>query len=92
MPVPAGTHAVAVVPVIPVSLNAWAQATVGVGLVVNVRAAGRYNDARTFETGPYKVPVFTWTPYAAPFGCTAPATLAACPQLGQTGTYACVSQ
>lgn len=88
--VPTEGTTVGLVPVIPESLRAWAQALVGVDLVVNVRAAGRYADDRYFETGPFRVPVGIG--FAAPaISCTAPAVPRACPQLGQSGTYACVT-
>ena len=89
--VPAASHTVALVPVIPVSLNLWAQGLPsGAELVVNVRAAGRYLDERYFETGPFRVPVSIGT-YSAPLNCTPPDELRACPQVGQTGSYACVT-
>jgi hypothetical protein len=88
--VPVQSHKVAMVPVIPASLNTLMRGLTGIEIDVNVRAAGRYLDDRYFETGPFKVPAGTGI-YVPPATCTAPAVLQACPQLGQSGTYACVT-
>ena len=87
--VPASSHAVGLVPVIPAELNGWASAMPPGDIVVDVRAAGRYADERYFETGPFRVPVGVTT--YVPYFCTAPDVLRACPQIGQSGTYACVT-
>ncbi len=86
---PAQQHKVAMVPVVPASLNGLMTGLVGVDFDVNVRAAGRYLDETYFETGPFKVPVGVAT-YVPPFTCTT-GTLEGCPQKGQSGSYACVS-
>ena len=88
---PAATTKTALVPVIPASLNATMSALpAGTQFVVNVRAAGRYADERYFETGPFRVPAGLIT-YSPPLTCTAPDQLEACPQRGQSGSYACVT-
>lgn len=93
--VPAGSHKTAIVPVFPASMNALMSAfPSGTTFVVNVRAAGRYLDDRYFETGPFRVPAAVkspYTTYAPPPTCTAPAYAAACPQIGQSATYGCVT-
>lgn len=88
--VPAGSHTVGLVPVIPAELNAWAAGMPPGDIVVNVRAAGRYADERYFESGPFRV-VTGVISYAPPISCTAPEILLACPQVGQSGTYGCVA-
>ena len=88
---PAATTKTALVPVIPASLNATMSALpAGTQFVVNVRAAGRYADERYFETGPFRVPAGLLT-YSPPLTCTLPDQLEACPQKGQSGSYACVT-
>ena len=88
--VPAASHTVALVPVIPSSLNALVSGLGAGSIVVNIRAAGRYLDERYFETGPFKVPAeFCNGCYTPPITCTT--QLLACPQTGQTGSYVCQS-
>ncbi len=88
---PVASTKIALVPVIPASLNAVMQGLpAGTQFVVNVRAAGRYADERYFETGPFRVPAGV-AAYSAPVSCVAPAFLGACPQVGQAGSYACVT-
>ncbi len=74
--IPAGTHVVALVPVVPV-----------VG-AVSIRAAGRYLDDRTFVTGAFGVTIFPGT--YAPMTCTT-GTAKACPRAGQEATQGCVT-
>ena len=89
--VPTSGSTVALVPVLPAYTASVIGALIGTGsahLVVNVRAAGVYADERTFETGPFKVPVDVCNGcYTAP-GCGLTA-LFACPQEGQYAFYAC---
>ncbi len=92
MVVPAASHKTALVPVFPASLNGIMSALpANWQFTVNVRAAGRYNDERSFETGPFKVAAGKRS-YSAPLSCVAPKFLAACPQIGQEGSYACAGQ
>lgn len=85
--VPAAGSTVALVPLLPaaaVSLLAGS----GGQVVASVRAAGRYADDRTFETGPYEVPVDFCTGCYVPPICTT--AVIACPQEGQSGFYDCL--
>ncbi|HEU4383077.1 MAG TPA: hypothetical protein VFR85_06165 [Anaeromyxobacteraceae bacterium] len=88
---PAASSKTAIVPVIPASLNGLMRTLpAGTAFVVAVRAAGRYADERYFETGPFRVPAGVAT-YSPPLICTAPDFLAACPKIGQSGSYACLT-
>ena len=87
--VPASSSQLAFVPVLPPNIVPLLAGGSG-HLVVSVRAAGRYLDERTFETGPYKVPVDFCS------GCFAPPTCASgfyfvCIQPGQSGNYVCAT-
>lgn len=88
--VPANSHQVAIVPVLPVNLNTMMRGFYGWEFSVRVRAAGRYLDETYFETGPFNVPVqILYAPTPRP--CTPPAYAWNCPQPGQAGTPGCVT-
>ncbi len=83
--VPAASHVVALVPVVPAGLGVFLPA-----FIVNVRAVGRYLDDRTFETGPFGVQVYQAT-YSAPVLSSCTGYVGICPQPGQAGTPGCVT-
>lgn len=83
--VPAASHTVALVPVVPPGL-----AVLLPYFVVNVRAVGRYLDDRTFETAPFGVQVYQAT-YVPPTLSSCTGYVAVCPQPGQASTPGCVT-
>ena len=83
--VPAGSHIVVEVPVVPAGL-----AVVLPAFIVNVRAVGRYLDDRTFETAPFGVQVYQAT-YVPPTLSSCTGYVAVCPQPGQASTPGCVT-
>ncbi len=60
-------------------------------VLVEVRAAGRFANGETFETGPFQVPLDLCAGCFVVPGCPAGEFLYACPQIGQSGSYDCLT-
>lgn len=92
--VPAGGSSTPVVPIIPGSAALLMQGLLPAGLslvTVELRAAGRYDDGSTFETGAYQVAVDVYNSTFPGYGCPKLGDIvsAVCPNPGQTSTWTC---